>query len=52
MCLLMKIKYGGKQKLIRKKDSNELYNFFKNSKDIRNKVIEAKQHLPELSKLK
>ena len=29
-------------KLIRKKDSNELYNFFKNSKEIRNKIIEAK----------
>ena len=27
------------QKLIRKKDSNELYNFFKNSKEIRNKII-------------
>ena len=40
------------QKLIRKKDSNELYNFFKNSKNIRNKIIEAKQHLPEISKLK
>ena len=40
------------QKLIRKKDSNELYNFFKNSKEIRNKIIEAKQHLPEASKLK
>ena len=40
------------QKLIRKKDSNELYNFFKNSKEIRNKIIEAKQHLPEISKLK
>jgi cyclohexadieny/prephenate dehydrogenase len=40
------------QKLIRKKDSNELYNFFKNSKKIRNKIIEAKQHLPEASKLK
>ena len=40
------------QKLIRKKDSNELYNFFKNSKKIRNKIIKAKQHLPELSKLK
>ena len=26
------------QKLIRKKDSNELYNFFKNSKEIRNKI--------------
>ena len=40
------------QKLIRKKDSNELYNFFKNSKEIRNKIIEAKQHLPEALKLK
>ena len=40
------------QKLIRKKDYNELYNFFKNSKEIRNKIIEAKQHLPEVSKLK
>ena len=40
------------QKLIRKKDSNELYNFFKNSKEIRNKIIEAKQHLLETSKLK
>ena len=40
------------QKLIRKKDSNGLYNFFKNSKEIRNKIIEAKQHLPEASKLK
>ena len=40
------------QKLIRNKDSNELYNFFKNSKKIRNKIIEAKQHLPEISKLK
>ena len=40
------------QKLIRNKDSNELYNFFKNSKKIRNKIIEAKQHLPEVSKLK
>ena len=40
------------QKLIRKKDANELYNFFKNSKKIRNKIIEAKQHLPEISKLK
>ena len=40
------------QKLIRKKDSNELYDFFKNSKEIRNKIIEAKQHLPEASKLK
>ena len=52
MYLLTKINYGGKQKLIRKKDSNELYNFFKNSKEIRNKIIEAKQHLPEASKLK
>ena len=48
----MKIKNGGKQKLIRKKDSNELFNFFKNSEEIRNKIIEAKQHLPESSKLK
>ena len=40
------------QKLIRKKDSNQLYNFFKNSKEIRNKIIEAKQHLLETSKLK
>ena len=40
------------QKLIRKKDSIELYNFFKNSKKIRSKIIEAKQHLPEISKLK
>ncbi len=40
------------QKLIRKKNSNELYNFFKNSKEIRSKIIEAKQHLPEVSKLK
>ena len=40
------------QKLIRKKDSNELYNFFKNPKEIRNKIIEAKQHLLETSKLK
>ena len=40
------------QKLIRKKDSAKLYNFFKNSKEIRNKIIEAKQHLPETSKLK
>ena len=37
---------------VRKKDSKEIYNFFKNSKEIRNKIIEAKQHLPEVSKLK
>ena len=40
------------QKLIRKKDSTKLYNFFKNSREIRHKIIEAKQHLPETSKLK
>ena len=40
------------QKLIRKKDSIELYNFFKKSKKIRSKIIQAKQHLPYVSKLK
>ena len=34
------------QKLIRKKDSKRLYEFFKN-KMIRSKIIDANQHLPE-----
>ena len=40
------------QKLIRQKRSNELFDFFNKSKKIRNKIIEAKQHLPEELKLK
>ena len=40
------------QKLIRQKKSIELFKFFEKSKLIRSKIIEAKQHLPEESKLK
>ena len=39
------------QKLIRQKKSKELFNFFEKSKMIRSKIIAAKQHLPEESKL-
>ena len=35
------------QKLIRKKDSKRLYEFFKKTKMIRSKIIDANQHLPE-----
>ena len=35
------------QKLIRKKDSSRLFEFFKKTKTIRSKIIDANQHLPE-----
>lgn len=39
------------QKLIRKKDSKKLFEFFKKTKMIRNKIIDANQHMPEEFKL-
>lgn len=35
------------QKLIRNKDSKQLFEFFKKTKMIRSKIIEANQHVPE-----
>tara|TARA_B100001741_G_scaffold135284_2_gene111476 strand:- start:936 stop:1838 length:903 start_codon:yes stop_codon:yes gene_type:complete len=40
------------QKLIRKKDSSKLYDFFSRTKRIRSQIIEAGQHEPEYKKKK